>query len=75
MESSDISWPDLTPLPVNLWPLAHGFGQAARRHPTLILRRLQLMQHLQLMQRLLVDGKGADDGEGQGGEGHGGEGI
>ncbi|HXH64599.1 MAG TPA: hypothetical protein VNH42_03700 [Mariprofundaceae bacterium] len=69
MASSDISWPDLTPPPINLWSLARGFEQAARRHPMLILRRRQLMQHLQQMQQLLVDGDGADDGEGQGGEG------
>jgi hypothetical protein len=69
MANSDISWPGLSPLPINLWPLARGFERAARRHPTLILRRLQLMQHLHLMQRLLTTGEeGADGGEGHGGE-------
>jgi len=60
---ADISWPDLMLPPVNLWSLARSFGQAARRHPSLFMRRRQLMQHMQLMQRLLGDRDGADGGE------------
>jgi hypothetical protein len=65
---ADISWPDLMLPPVNLWSLARSFGQAARRHPSLFMRRRQLLQHMQLMQQLLVDSDGADEGEGDGGE-------
>jgi|GEM_PF-6201266 len=64
MESSDISWPDLTPPPINLWPLARSFEQATHRHPPLFMRRLQLMQHLELMQSLLsTKEEGADGAE------------
>jgi hypothetical protein len=64
MESSDISWPDLTPPPINLWSLPYSFEQAAHRHPSLFMRRLQLMQHLELMQGLLsTKEEGADSGE------------
>jgi len=66
MESSDISRTDLTPLPINLWPLAHSFEQTARRHPSLITSRRQLMQHLELMQGLLTSTEEAADGA----EGH-----
>jgi hypothetical protein len=74
MSCPDISWPDLTPLPINLWSLPN-FEQAARRHPPLISRRVQLMQHLELMQSLLTTDGTTDVEADGGGDGRGGEGL